>query len=459
MNTNTILVVDDNDSGRYLKVRALRKAGFDVKEAATAKAAFEHVDKLAIQVAVLDVKLPDMHGFELCKQIKARHPSIGVLQTSATFTTPDDRVAGLEYGADAYLVEPMEETELVAVVRALLRIRQAEAASLAMEARFSQFAQASPDVLWVYDPDHSRFEYISPSFRELFARDPQEAVRDHNVWISHVDADHREAFMRMIRTWERDEQAPVEYRILRSDGSSRWVRDQPFILPNGTGGRRLAGLARDITQSKEADRQRDLLIGELNHRVKNTLAIVQSLATHTMHQASSPAAFESAFTSRLHALAHAHDMLTSTLWLGMTMQQVVEAALSPFSAFGETLNRITATGPKVWIAANTAVTLTLAFHELATNASKYGALSTESGHVSVTWTAEPACNPEAVHLRWIESGGPLVKEPARRGFGSVLVEKVLAFEAHGESKLLFNPAGLEFHCHLPLTDKVKLQEG
>ena len=128
MTTDSVLVVDDSESGRYLKVRALRSAGFDVTEVATAAAALEHVEKHMTHVAVLDVKLPDMHGFELCRIIKERFPSIGVLQTSATFTSAEDRVAGLEFGADAYLVEPMEETELIAIVRALLRVRLAEAA-------------------------------------------------------------------------------------------------------------------------------------------------------------------------------------------------------------------------------------------------------------------------------------------------------------------------------------------
>jgi DNA-binding response OmpR family regulator len=121
---NSVLVVDDSDAGRYLKTRALRGAGFDVTQVATAAGALEHIERTMTHVAVLDVKLPDMHGFELCRIIKARFPSIAILQTSATFVSAEDRVAGLEFGADAYLVEPMEETELIAIVRALLRVRR-----------------------------------------------------------------------------------------------------------------------------------------------------------------------------------------------------------------------------------------------------------------------------------------------------------------------------------------------
>src|SRR5262245_64842468 len=117
-----------------------------------------------------------MHGFELCRIIKARFPGVGILQTSATFTSAEDRVAGLEFGADAYLVEPMEETELIAIVRALMRVRQAEAAQRSIELRFAQFAQASPDVLWIYDVAGRRFEYVSPSIKEQIGHSPDEGA-------------------------------------------------------------------------------------------------------------------------------------------------------------------------------------------------------------------------------------------------------------------------------------------
>jgi CheY-like chemotaxis protein len=191
--TDMLLVVDDNDSGRYLKVRALRTAGFAVHEAATAASALDYLDKHCAHLVVLDVKLPDMHGLELCRVIKNRHPTICVLQTSATFTTSEDRVAGLDFGADAYLVEPMEETELVAIVRALLRVRQAEAAQRSTELLFAQFAQASPDLLWIYDVEHERFEYVSPSVNNILGESPESVKRDRNVWLSKIyEADRPE---------------------------------------------------------------------------------------------------------------------------------------------------------------------------------------------------------------------------------------------------------------------------
>ena len=459
MTTNSVLVVDDSDSGRYLKVRALRSAGFEVTDAATAAAALDHLERHTTHVVVLDVKLPDMHGFELCRMVKARFPTTGVLQTSATFTSAEDRVAGLEFGADAYLVEPMEETELIAIVRALLRVRQAEAAQRSTELLFSQFAQASPDVLWIYDVEARRFEYVSPSVHDLLGHVPEEVQADPDIWLSKIHEADRLAMELMLRATKPEEQGPIEYRIVR-DGSQRWVRDKAFLLPGEWWhGTRVAGLARDVTEAKRAEEQRELLIGELNHRVKNTLALVQALAAHTRHAAISPTDFEQAFTSRLHALGHAHDLLTQTHWKGTSLHQVIDTALAPFSVYGEQQARVTVDGPEVWLNSNTAVTLTLAFHELATNAAKYGALSTAKGHVEISWAAQPADDPKEVLLQWRERDGPVVEAPSRKGFGTMLIEKVLAYEAEGEAALEFLPAGVAFKFRLPLSANVQLSQG
>jgi PAS domain S-box-containing protein len=452
---NSVLVVDDNDSGRYLKVRALRSAAFDVYEAATAQAALNYLEKNAVQVIILDVKLPDMHGFELCRVIKNRYPTVSILQTSATFTSAEDRIAGLDIGADAYLVEPMEEPELIAIVRALLRVRQAEAARRSTEILFAQFVQASPNLLWIYGVDEGRFEYVSPSVIEFLGHVPEDVMRDPNLWLSKVRDADRPAFMEMI-TNTRGLDEPIEYRIVR-DGDEVWIRDKPFHLPDDIGYRvRVAGLARDITLDKRAAQQRDLMIGELNHRVKNTLALVQSLATQTGYTAASLEEFEKAFTTRLHALASAHDLLTDTNWEGTTLHDVMKTAVAPFAVREGRTAHIDFVGPTVWLNSNTAITLALAFHELVTNAAKYGALSIETGRVAISWVANPVENPAEVDLTWRESGGPAVKAPSRTGFGTMLLKRVLAYEADGKAELTFPTSGVEFNFRLPLSDNVRL---
>jgi two-component sensor histidine kinase len=254
----------------------------------------------------------------------------------------------------------------------------------------------------------------------------------------------------------RGQDEPIEYRIIR-DGNEIWVRDQPFVLRNDIDNSvRIAGLARDITLAKRADQHRDLMIGELNHRVKNTLALVQSLATQTGHSVASLEEFKKSFTTRLHALAAAHDLLTDTNWGGTTLHHVIQTAVAPFAAREGRTGQIGIHGPTVWLNSNTAITLALAFHELVTNAAKYGALSIETGRVSISWVASPAVNPTEVDLNWQESGGPVVQPPSRTGFGTTLIEKVLAYEAEGKAELSFPPSGVEFNFKLSLSNNVRL---
>jgi PAS domain S-box-containing protein len=310
--------------------------------------------------------------------------------------------------------------------------------------------------LWIYDVDAKRFEYVSPSVKELLGHSPEEVQSDGEIWLHKIHEMDRPLVEEMLREAPLADQEPVEYRIV-CEGTQRWVRDKAFALPAETGdGRRVAGLARDVTEAKRAEQQRELLIGELNHRVKNTLALVQALAAHTRHAAASPSDFEQAFTSRLHALGHAHDLLTQTHWKGTSLHQVIETALAPFSVYGSSQARVEVSGPQVWLNSNTAVTLTLAFHELATNAAKYGALSTNKGHVKIFWQAQPPGPPQEILLQWRESGGPPVGTPSRKGFGTMLIEKVLAYEAEGEAKLEFLPTGVAFLFRLPLSSNVQL---
>jgi PAS domain S-box-containing protein len=349
----------------------------------------------------------------------------------------------------------MEEPELIAIVRALLRVRQAEVARRSTEMLFAQFAQASPDLLWIYAIDEGRFEYVSAAAVEFLGHDPEEVMRDPSLWLSKVSDADRPAVTAMItNTGGQDE--PIEYRIIR-DGHEIWVRDKPFLLRSDVGNRvRVAGLARDVTQAKRADQQRDLMIGELNHRVKNTLALVQSLAAQTGHWAASVEEFEKAFTTRLHALAAAHDLLTDTNWEGTTLHHVIKTAVAPFTVREGRTGHIDIAGPTVWLNSNTAITLALAFHELVTNAAKYGALSIEAGRVKISWVAKPVAHPTEVDLTWRESAGPAVKPPSRTGFGSMLLKRVLAFEADGKAELSFPASGVEFNFKLPLSDNVRL---
>jgi PAS domain S-box-containing protein len=195
--------------------------------------------------------------------------------------------------------------------------------------------------------------------------------------------------------------------------------------------------AAEAEQGRYQDHLR-LLINELNHRVKNTLATVQSMAAQTLRGETDPAVAYEKLEARLMGLAQVHDVLTRERWHGASLQEVAERALRPFAsqATGQVLIR----GPEVWLTPGATLTLALVFHELATNAVKYGALSVDKGRVDLAWTYEA----EAMKLNvtWAESRGPSVQPPARKGFGSRLIARALTGELHGEADMAFEKGGL-----------------
>jgi PAS domain S-box-containing protein len=213
--------------------------------------------------------------------------------------------------------------------------------------------------------------------------------------------------------------------------------------------KRLWGIQRDITDRKRAEEQRTLLINELNHRVKNTLATVQSIASQTLRNAPTMQDAKEAFEGRLMALARAHDVLTNESWEGAELRNIVAQALAPYRSFGE--DRLTIKGPEVRLSPRIALALSMALQELTTNAVKHGALSNATGKVDIIWdvvSAEPGIR---LHLCWQESGGPPVQTPTRQGFGSRLIERSLARELNGNVQIKFHPEGVLCTVDAPLT--------
>ena len=170
----------------------------------------------------------------------------------------------------------------------------------------------------------------------------------------------------------------------------------------------------DITERKKAEETQRLLVGELTHRVKNTLATVQALATQTLHSISEQE--KTAFLARLHALGAAHEVLTRDGWERAPVRDIIQRALQPFAT-----ERIKIDGPYAPLDASRSMLLTMALHELATNAAKYGALSSDTGQISINWTALDTGD-DFIRLYWQEQGGPTVQPPVQKGFGSRLIE-------------------------------------
>ncbi|HWY60318.1 MAG TPA: PAS domain S-box protein [Rhizomicrobium sp.] len=196
-------------------------------------------------------------------------------------------------------------------------------------------------------------------------------------------------------------------------------------------------IARDITDRKRAEAIKELLLHEIKHRVKNTLGTVQAIANQTFRDG--PKQERNAFSGRLRALSNAHDLLTRQDWDQVSLQDMIRGAVAPFEE--SRAERVQVWGEEVILKANKALLLAMAIHELATNAVKYGALSNASGTVALTWRIQGAGETRTLALEWRESGGPAVGAPARKGFGSTLIERALHQE-QGRSCIEFRPEGV-----------------
>jgi PAS domain S-box-containing protein len=231
---------------------------------------------------------------------------------------------------------------------------------------------------------------------------------------------------------------------LRRDGTRFWASGtmMPMLATDGTPAGFL-NILRDRTEARAEVERRELLMAEMNHRIKNTLSTVQAVAAHTGRHAPTIAEFLSAFGSRLSALARSHEVLIRGGWEEAPLRDIVDGALA---AYGGEPGRVTVHGASVMVAANLAVTVSLAFHELATNAAKHGALSVVDGGVDVSWTITLEGKMRRVEIVWREHGGPPVRAPERRGFGFQLLQRGIG----GAVRLAFPPEGLECRMSLPL---------
>ncbi len=205
---------------------------------------------------------------------------------------------------------------------------------------------------------------------------------------------------------------------------------------------------REIADRKAAEKHRELLINELNHRVKNTLATVQSVAAQTLRSSAVDEGVRQQLNARLMALSDAHNLLTEHNWEGATLGRVAEMALQPHRS--ERHDRFEVAGPEVQLLPKTALAIAMALHELATNAIKYGALSNENGRISITWQVRNGDGGPRLHLIWVEQGGPPVTPPTRKGFGTRLVERGLAAELDGRVELSYDLSGLKCTIDAPL---------
>jgi PAS domain S-box-containing protein len=312
---------------------------------------------------------------------------------------------------------------------------RAEAALRESEARHRLIFEQAHDIIFTADLDQ-RLTAANPAACTALG-----VKADALVGSSIAEFVTRETFdttsSMLARKMARGGTTNYEVQVFARDGRPlRWEINSSLSIDGDGKPVGLHAIARDVTERHAYEERQRLLINELNHRVKNTLALVQGIALQSFRGRDAGEGQE-VFQARLTALADAHDLLTRTHWAGATLAAVAADATRALGGLGG--ERISIAGPEVTLGPKAAVSFVLALHELGTNAAKYGALSTPTGRIAIAWAQSPAGR---LTLEWRESGGPLVAPPKRRGFGLRMIERALAADLDGKVAIHFSPEGL-----------------
>lgn len=321
------------------------------------------------------------------------------------------------------------------------------------EERFYLMAEHAPVMIWMSDAN-GRCLHLNKQLRDFWG--VSNNGLDQFDWSTTMHPeDAPEIGRMMMEAMAKRESVSINGRYRRADGSYRVF--QTDARPRMANGEFLGmiGVNVDITEReaaeaarRHAENDRDLLVAELKHRVKNTLSVVQAIARQTFRGATKDA--REAFDGRILALARSHDLLTQSKWesvslleLARTTLQLKEGVEAPVSL----------SGPVIPLEPRHALSIGLILHELFTNALKYGALSKSEGRIALDWALTDASEPQ-LKLLWRESGGPTVSLPSRKGFGSVLLERTLKGELNGDVTMDFHPSGLVCSISTPLPKSI-----
>ncbi|WP_103094968.1 response regulator [Novosphingobium guangzhouense] len=462
-----ILAVDDIRENLIALEAALDQPGVELVTASSGFEALELLLRQDFALALLDVQMPEMDGFELAELMRGTERTRGVPIIFLTAVATDERrkFRGFETGAVDYLLKPIDITVLnskVAVFVELARQRREIAFQRdelgAALGRLRAHGDNSPLAVLEIDSTLRIVGWYKSAERTLgyAAGDVLGIPLSEAPFLPPNGG--REAFLKgMGELLEGgDRRAMQEHRYRRADGVLRegewYCSSLAGTGPITSGGRPGSVMIEmlDITERRRAEDTQRLLIGELNHRVKNTLATVQAIASQGFRHARSHREFQDAFTGRLQALARAHSMLSATTWESASLKRLIADHVA-IGALSE--DRLLLDGPDADLPPELALRFSLVFHELATNAHKYGAFSNAVGTVRLVWTVTR----DVLAMEWSEHGGPPVSPPERRGFGSTLIEHSMVSDG---ARIVsdFAPEGMRWSMILPLAPGAGIAE-
>ena len=447
--------------------RILEDRGYAVRAVADGEAALAACrDGPRPDLILTDVMMPGaLDGFALLRALRAdpATETVSVVLLSAR-AGEEARVEGLAAGADDYMVKPFGARELMARVDGAIRLarmrrqaarREQELAAARAEARLRLAMDAAKMGEVVFDLTDGVIAH-SPGYALLLGFPADRTLSLEDI-VGRYQPDYRDDVLaRRTAPSAPDGVFEVEHQILRLDGASRWLAGRGEVRRNAEGETtEILSVYTDVTARRLADDHQKLMLDELNHRVKNTLATVQSIASQTRRNAETPAEFGATLEARIQALAGAHDLLTRTSWEGASLADVVGLTLAPhMTADDDGRPNISAHGPAIRLSPNAAISLNMGFHELATNASKYGALSCKDGRLDLQWSVDRSFDPPMIRIEWSERGGPPVALPRRQGFGTRLVGSSLGPALDGEVSLVYEPEGVRCIFNLPASARV-----
>ena len=315
----------------------------------------------------------------------------------------------------------------------------------------TQIGETTPDLIYAKDLK-SRMIFANRAVLRVLGKSWQDIRgRSDDEW--HDDAEEGRKFVEAdARVMESGATEEAEEILTGVEGTKTYISTKsPLRNPDGKiiG---MVGISKDITQRKLEERLREMLLSELDHRVKNTLAVVQAMARQTFKHAGIDRAIWNAFEGRLVSMSKAHGLLIEQSWVGADIGDVVAEGLEAHG--GQHADCFAISGPVAWVDAQTALALAMALHELGTNAIKYGALSVSQGRVAISWHVETVSNAPMLNLVWREHGGPPVAEPTHRGFGSALIEQAFGQAGTDSARIRYLPGGVEFHVCFALAERL-----
>jgi PAS domain S-box-containing protein len=468
-----VLLVDDQPDKLLSYEVILGELGENLVKAASAREALQFLLKNDVAVVLIDVCMPELDGFQLAAMIR-EHPRFrktAIIFISAIHLTEVDRLRGYEMGAVDYVPVPVVPEVLRAKVRIFAELfrktRELERLNLKLERRVAertaeleasnmqlkQSEQGRTIALaagqmgsWGWDLATKKWRWDEGQHR-IFGVDPQDfkiTVENIRALIHPEDWKPLTEVAREMSKGARTQQ--IEFRVVRPSGEVRWCIGTAAASVDDKGNlARINGVTIDITDRKEADERQVLLAREVDHRARNTLAVIQSIIRLT--RAKSVDDYVHAVEGRIKALARAHTLLSDSRWRGADLATLVAEELAPYRAG----DKIRCGGPDVSLQPATAQGLALALHELATNAAKHGGLSSPAGKVTLEWQLES----EALTLHWSETGGPPVAEPSSHSFGLKVIAASIEQQLGGKAVFRWAPTGLQCQMMIPRSELAK----